>query len=115
MLMLQAGLVQALCFLVNVLYLNVVVEATCYTPNGNEASGDSPCSSDGNTMCCPGPPGASVCLSNGLCFVPSQNAVARSSCTDQSWSSSACTNHCKDGRGFLSKVNRRFKLSITQS
>lgn len=79
-------------------YFLSFADAACYLPNGQEAVGDTPCNPNGDSICCPGDAGASVCLSNGLCFVPSQNVIARSSCTDQSWSSSACTPYCKNGK-----------------
>jgi hypothetical protein len=70
--------------------------ATCYLPDGCVATGDISCSAN-EVMCCPASNG--ICLSNGLCFIPSDNVVARSSCTDQSWRES-CTGYCRTSKHF---------------
>jgi len=73
------------------LFLRLVLStATCYLPDGSVAYGDTPCGSSLPATCCAG-----QCLSNGLCFTPLDNMLARSSCTDQSWKSSVCTSYCK--------------------
>lgn len=72
----------------------VAAAATCYTPDGTVAIDDTPCSGSLPSRCCPG----GICLSNGLCFVPSNSMLARSSCTDKSWSSSVCTNFCRSSK-----------------
>jgi hypothetical protein len=74
----------------------VVSQATCYLPDGSVAFGDKPCGSSLPSICCAG-----QCLSNGLCFTPSDNMLARSSCTDQSWESSVCTSYCKGSKSSL--------------
>ena len=69
----------------------------CYWPNGNEASGDTPCSttsSDQASACC-SPNGA--CISNGLCF-NADMTLNRGSCTDQTWKSKGCASWCQDGK-----------------
>src|SRR5438105_2981604 len=66
---------------------------TCYFPNGEVAHNGVPCGPSPSKCC----DGEGLCLSNGLCFQPSGNILARSSCTDPSWSSSECTDICKDG------------------
>lgn len=75
------------------------VVSTCYYPNGNEASGDTPCNSDASASACCG--FGYSCLSNTICLRTSlatdgQNGVTyvRGSCTDQSWTSGLCPNFC---------------------
>ena len=75
---------------------------TCYGPpyagggpEGPLASGDTPCtkSTDQNRarVCC-GYYDGSICLSNGLCFVPQNNSMMQGSCTDPTWKSAECPN-----------------------
>jgi hypothetical protein len=79
----------------------------CYLPNGNVSNDDSPCdTSGGDSLCCPGISsdlGASICLKNKLCFVPSQNALARGSCTDKTWKSDKCSNVCTNCKFLYAK------------
>ena len=73
--------------------------STCYAPpysgqtEGDVASGDTPCSASTNdnvaSACC-GYSDGSICLSNGLCFVPHNNSMLQGSCTDPSWTSPGC-------------------------
>ena len=76
--------------------------STCYQPpyqggpiEGQVASGDTPCTpstrDDVARTCC-GYSDGSICLSNGLCFVPSNNSMLQGSCTDPSWTSPGCPN-----------------------
>ena len=72
---------------------------TCYYPDGTVAPGDTPCHSlsigGGSSACCAK---AHVCLSNNLCLhTDSQEAIARGSCTDETWQSSECAQYCSDG------------------
>ena len=76
--------------------------STCYGPpydgggpNGPHASGDSPCTQDSNdeeARACCGYSDGSICLSNGLCFVPANNTMMQGSCTDPTWTSPNCPN-----------------------
>ena len=76
--------------------------STCYNPpyqgggsEGHVVPGDTPCSpstdEDVARPCC-GYADGSICLSNGLCFVPSNNSMLQGSCTDPSWTSPGCPN-----------------------
>ena len=76
--------------------------STCYGPpydgggpDGPHASGDSPCTQSSNDeearVCC-GYSDGSICLSNGLCFVPANNTMMQGSCTDPTWTSPNCPN-----------------------
>lgn len=56
-------------------------QQSCYYPNGDLSKDDSPCSSDGGTCC----PLNWECLSNGLCYLESEDYFERHTCTDQSW------------------------------
>lgn len=64
----------------------------CYYPNGDEASGDTPCYTDGRiTHCCGG---NSICLTNQLCLSLEQPyGLSRGSCTDQSFGP-LCPSYC---------------------
>ena len=76
--------------------------STCYMPpyqgggtEGHVASGDTRCSpstDDDVARACCGYSDGSICLSNGLCFVPSNNSMLQGSCTDPSWTSPGCPN-----------------------
>lgn len=73
---------------------------TCYGPpfqgggpEGHVYSGDSPCSQstdDNVARACCGYSDGSICLSNGLCFVPQNNSILQGSCTDPNWTSPGC-------------------------
>ncbi|KAM0797720.1 hypothetical protein BDR22DRAFT_823991 [Usnea florida] len=76
--------------------------STCYFPPytqsdsdiGSPAPGNTPCSQNSNdeaSPCC-GYSDGSICLSNGLCFVPANNTMMQGTCTDPTWSSSNCPN-----------------------
>lgn len=67
----------------------------CYYPNGALANTDDhPCSTDGHSTCCPL---NWQCLSNGLCFLPSEGYLGRYTCTDSSWQSDKCPKICLYG------------------
>ena len=76
--------------------------STCYQPpyqgggpEGHVAAGDTPCSptsDDDMARACCGHSDGSICLSNGLCFVPQNNSMLQGSCTDPSWTSPGCPN-----------------------
>ncbi|MCJ1404017.1 hypothetical protein MMC11_007241 [Xylographa trunciseda] len=67
----------------------------CWYPDGKTQAPDSPCQVGTTSSCCgqqaDGSP--AYCLSNGLCL--SDMVVSRGSCTDQTWQSSACSQHCQ--------------------
>lgn len=68
---------------------------TCYYPDGSIAQGDKPCGNGTDVACCGS---GGICLSNGLCMdVAQPNTLARSSCTDKSWTSGNCPNYCLQG------------------
>lgn len=77
----------------------------CYSPNGTEASGDTPCSppSSNQASACCYP--KDTCLSNGLCLDPDMT-TRRGSCTDQSWKSRGCVPWCQDGKTHASGIVR---------
>ena len=90
--------------------------STCYGPpydgggpNGPHAPFDSPCTQSSNDeearVCC-GYSDGSVCLTNGLCFVPANNTMMQGSCTDPTWTSPNCPNpenRCV-GKCFVSRL-----------
>ena len=73
---------------------------TCYGPpyqgggpEGHVFSGHTPCkpsTDDSVARACCSYSGGSICLSNGLCFVPQNNTMLQGSCTDPSWTSPGC-------------------------
>ncbi|MCJ1318708.1 hypothetical protein MMC15_004038 [Xylographa vitiligo] len=82
--------------LLPVLALSAIVRAQlCWYPDGKTQAADTPCQVGTAASCCgqqaDGSP--AYCLSNGLCL--SDMVVSRGSCTDQTWQSSACSQHCQ--------------------
>lgn len=78
--------------------------AVCYYPDGTVAVDTFPCFPDqAASLCC----GSNwVCSTNLLCLgtslIPAYaHLVARGSCTDQSWRSTACPRFCTDNRTWL--------------
>ena len=68
------------------------VQAQCYYPSCCLANTDDhPCSTDGLSTCCPL---NWQCLSNGLCFLPSEGYLGRYTCTDKTWKSDNCPKIC---------------------
>ncbi|OQO12945.1 hypothetical protein B0A48_02409 [Cryoendolithus antarcticus] len=74
---------------------------TCYFPNGQIAPLDVPCSTTATQSTCCGAKWA--CLSENICYaLPQTNITAgdpiysRGSCTDATWQSDACLQHCLD-------------------
>ena len=68
---------------------------TCYYPNST-SSVDTPCHSDAAASACCN--AKDICLSNGLCLSQRDaEVISRGSCTDQSWESPNCPQHCADG------------------
>ncbi|KAK4184103.1 hypothetical protein QBC35DRAFT_442078 [Podospora australis] len=69
----------------------------CYFPNG-QPSGDVPCDSSAEvSMCCGS---RSNCLSSGLCWLDGTTetsgiSYARGTCTDPTWKSPHCPQHCQ--------------------
>ncbi|ORY16267.1 hypothetical protein BCR34DRAFT_119926 [Clohesyomyces aquaticus] len=74
------------------------VDASCYYPDGSFPSDYvyAPCSDEENATCCQLSSG-DQCLSNGLCYSPSSDYMFRGGCTDKSWNSPNCFQHCKTG------------------
>jgi hypothetical protein len=68
------------------------METTCYLPDGSVVDGDAPCLNNTLPSVCCGQ--GSTCLASGLCFDPNDEVFYRSSCTDQTWTSAACTRIC---------------------
>jgi len=97
---LMAGL--ALCNLLLLLVLLPMASLTspsapCYFPDGTYIDFDAPCFPDRpQSFCC----GRNhTCMSNGLCRwpdaeMPSPLAYIRGSCTDRTWNSPECPQHC---------------------
>ncbi|KAK7188650.1 uncharacterized protein CC84DRAFT_1161436 [Paraphaeosphaeria sporulosa] len=70
--------------------------ATCFFPNGNESPADTPCNPDAEVShCCYK---NQACLSNGLCVSdphsPIKARLHRGTCSDKTWNSPDCPNHC---------------------
>lgn len=69
----------------------------CYDPPGTVANLDTPCTDDLDTFCCPS---GWACLGNRVCeYTPWSNTAYdrpffRASCTDPTWTSSACPLFC---------------------
>ena len=93
----------ALCIAaVGIRFPVLAFNSTCYMPpyqgggpEGHIASGDTPCTpntDDDVARACCGYSDGSICLSNGLCFVPQNNSMLQGSCTDPSWTSPGCPN-----------------------
>ena len=87
---------------------------TCYYPDGTVAPGDTPCRSpsigEGSSACCAK---AHICLSNSLCLhTDGQEAIARGSCTDETWQSSECAQYCSDGNSPNRPSFRHTDISI---
>ncbi|KAF1993065.1 hypothetical protein P154DRAFT_568240 [Amniculicola lignicola CBS 123094] len=72
--------------------------ASCYYPDRSFPDDYVyvPCSSDEFTSCCILSEG-NQCLSNGLCWDTWSEYMFRGGCTDQSWNSTNCFQHCKTG------------------
>jgi hypothetical protein len=72
-----------------------VIRASCYFPDGGQASLDVPCDASATeSFCCFS---AQACLSNKLCYDPTTLQYARGTCTDPNWESAACPKFCLDG------------------
>ncbi|KAF2440264.1 hypothetical protein P171DRAFT_475773 [Karstenula rhodostoma CBS 690.94] len=70
--------------------------ATCFFPNGNASPADTPCNPDAEVShCCYK---NQACLSNGLCvsdpYSPIKARLHRGTCSDKTWESNDCPNHC---------------------
>jgi hypothetical protein len=78
-----------------------LASSLCYFPDGSVASGDTPCSSSGNSTCCGR---GFACLSNNVCMLtdqvvgagPGQSTYIRGSCTDKTWNDSKCPQFCNN-------------------
>ena len=77
--------------------LHSKTKALCYFPNG-QVTDDLECfPSQPETPCCVR---GSTCLSNGLCQSTNSSGgvnYGRRSCTDPSWRSTLCPQHCQSG------------------
>ena len=85
-----------LCRLLLLVAFGLQVHTSCYYPDGTYIAPDRPCIGNGtqDSFCC-GP--GTICLSDKTCYqpnVPSHFSYVRGSCTDQSFSSSACPQFC---------------------
>lgn len=68
--------------------------STCYFPNGTISTDTFPCNTDGHaSACCPAD---SACLDSPLCWTSWQE-LTRGTCSDSSWSDSACPAFCETG------------------
>jgi hypothetical protein len=68
----------------------------CYYPDGTNAdAGTSPCNTTAAVSACCDP--RDSCTVSGLCLGAS-GWIYRSSCTDQTWTSSACPSQCHIGK-----------------
>ena len=83
---------------------------TCYWPLGG-VSGAVPCDPNAEVSLCCG--SQSACLTNGICQHDDTNTTgitySRGSCTDKTWTSSICPQHCQ-----ISKSGRRL-VSVPHS
>ncbi|OCK84607.1 hypothetical protein K432DRAFT_378443 [Lepidopterella palustris CBS 459.81] len=72
--------------------------ASCYYPDGSFPTdyAFSPCTGDQYTTCCI-PSEGDKCLSNGLCSWTAGGEIFRGACTDKTWNSTNCLNHCTQG------------------
>jgi hypothetical protein len=84
-------------FFLIITLLDIASAIPCYFPDGRTlAQNDSSCSGSASgespSSCCPV---GYACLSNSVCQDPTVlGGFFRSSCTDQSWESSACPKYC---------------------
>lgn len=85
------------------------LNATCFYPDGSEASTDTPCPSTGSSApCCAQ---NSFCLSNGLCA--GSLHYGRGSCTDPTWKAAQCPNLCTEGgKSFFSFLFSRHDYGL---
>ncbi|KAF2716026.1 hypothetical protein K431DRAFT_350639 [Polychaeton citri CBS 116435] len=75
-----------------VLFSAATVAQTCFFPDGSEAAGHVPCSSDsGVSSCCSS---SAFCMDNGLCY--GSGLLSRGSCTDSTWNNDQCGLYCTD-------------------
>ena len=91
-----------------VLTHSLFIEATCYYPDGTTATNDFPCTKNSTVdadYCCGE---GFMCLTNKLCL-ENDGAFFRGSCTDRSWSSTACPSFCISGNPSL-EVLHNFTL-----
>ena len=93
------GLLLSIAFSFYVLgKVTLAAAQTCYFPDGSLSGRDTPCraTSDGEaSACCAW---FDICLDNNLCLSQVVNEiVSRGSCTDKSWQSDQCPQHCQDG------------------
>lgn len=61
----------------------------CYYPNGDISTVDAPCPD--SDLCCPL---NWECLSNKLCYDPTNDYYERRTCTDSTWNSDNCPSFC---------------------
>ncbi|KAL8381945.1 hypothetical protein RB595_005956 [Gaeumannomyces hyphopodioides] len=88
-------------FLLSVLFVRAVVvlgqqgqqnnNTQCFFPGGKVHEKGIACGSGAASSCCEP---SQTCLSNGLCWNPASNQVARVSCTDKTWNSDLCPRWC---------------------
>lgn len=76
------------------LLVALVHAQSCYYPDGTPTDVDAPCPD--SDLCCPL---NWQCLSNGLCYDPSNDYYERRTCTDRSWESEDCPNFCTYSSG----------------
>ena len=95
-----------LSFLITLFHVSLFPSAfgahTCYFPDKTTADHDFPCHPDRDISACCGP--GYACLADGVCQVtnasidalnaPPQRQYLRGSCTDRTWSSTACPLFC---------------------
>lgn len=68
--------------------------SSCYFADGTLSNTTFPCNSGGaSSTCCPSD---TACLENQLCLTD-DGEVLRGTCSDSSWSDSACPNFCLTG------------------
>ncbi|KAF2740540.1 hypothetical protein EJ04DRAFT_572357 [Polyplosphaeria fusca] len=74
------------------------VDASCFYPDGEFPTDYiyAACSNDEGASCCRLSEG-DQCLSNGLCYNSWLDSMFRGGCSDQSWNSPNCFQHCKTG------------------
>ena len=87
-----------LLFIPPFLSLGLAVNKNCYFPNGKISAEDVACNPNDDFSPCCGKQSdgtSAYCLSNGHCLVDFK--LSRGSCTDQSWGSSNCAQHCANG------------------
>lgn len=88
-------------------FATVAVAQVCYLPDGSPSTKNNTfaCKPDvAASHCCQG---IDICTTNGLCKAPHDLStvwIYRTTCTDQTWQSSACPQYCRSSENGLSQT-----------